>query len=247
MPRPAPLALVATLLLPILLLAAPRPAVAGGDDDTPRGGNRLSKRTQLRYEDVLTTRGGSRWRGKLVERGERYVIVLEDGSEVAVEQGEVASITRELQPGLPHTAQWGVRASIGGEVAIVASETNGGTQYGGLAEVALTRNLKGAFEPELILIGTPLGPTDGAYSWQVALGTRFYLNTNRRAKPYTFTNIVVWGEHGDLGIRTGPGLILDVSPNFGLGWAQGVTLMSQSEPKATGVGYHVLFTAQGRF
>lgn len=211
-----------------------------------RGGNRLSKRAQRRYEDVLTTHDGSRWRGKIFARGDVYRIRLEDGSEVAVPQADVASVTRELIPGYPHTGQWGVRAALGGEAAIVASDTNAGIQYGALGEFALTRNFQGPFEPELILLASPLGPEDGKYSWQVALGTRYYLGT-RRAKPFTFTELVLAGSHGDLGLRTGPGFMFDVSPNFGIGVSQGVTLMSQKEPKATGVGYHILVSFQGRF
>lgn len=251
------------MLVPLLLSLLSPPAAAAppeapsvraerqDDDDEEagavRGGNRLSKRAQRRYEDVLTTRGGSRWRGKIVERGEVYVIRLDDGSEVAVPQADVASVTRELMPGHPHTALFGVRAALGGEVAIVASDTNAGTQYGPMAEFALTRNFRGPFEPELKIIASPLGPEDGKYSFQVAIGTRYYLVYNRRAKPFTYTDLVVWGQHGDLGLRTGPGFMFDFSPNVGFAVSQGVTLMSQADPKATGVGYHVLMSLQGRF
>lgn len=229
---------------PRLLVAALGLLIAGGA--AAAEGNRLSKRAQLRYEDVLTTRDGSRWRGRLVERGEVYRIQLADKSEVAVPQAEVASVTRELRPSFPHQGQWGARAALGGEAAISTGE-NAGIQYGGLAEVALTRNFGGSFEPEVVIVLSPLGPDDGVYGWQIALGARYYLSTNARAKPFTNTQLVFYGDHADLGLRTGPGILFDVSPNIGLGVSQGVTLMTQAEPAATGVGYHVLLTGQGRF
>jgi hypothetical protein len=230
------------------------PVVASADEDGDeaktarvRGGNTLSKRAQLRYEDVLTTRDGSHWRGKITEKGDKFVIRLVDGSEVAAAAEEVASVSRELAPGFLHTGQWGLRASLGGEIAIVSADQNAGSQYGPLAELALTHNFKGPFEPELVLVIDPLGPEDGSYQWQLAFGTRYYLVSNRRAKPFTYTELVFFGEHRDLGLRTGPGFIWDLTPNLGIGVSQGVTLMSQADPKATGVGYHVLLSAQGRF
>lgn len=225
-------------LLPLLLaLVADAPAAEG---------NRLSKRAQLRYEDVLTTRDGSRWRGRLVERGDVYRVVLADKSEVAVPQAEVVSVTRELVPTFPHTGQWTTRAAVGVEAAIATGD-NAGAQYGGLAEVALGRNFGGSFEPELVIALSPLGPEDGVYSWQIALGARYFLATNTCAKPFTNTQLVVYGEHADLGLRTGPGILYDFGPNLAMGVSQGVTLMTQGEPVMTGVGYHVLVNGQGRF
>lgn len=218
-----------------------------------KGGNVLSKRTELRYEDVLTTKDGTHWRGKIVAEGEVYRIRLDGGSEVAVAQADVASVTRELIPGFPHTGQWGVRAGVGGEALVVASEQNAGFTYGGLLEIAVTHNFRGAFEPEAVLLLSPMSPVDGQYSWQLAIATRYYLAPNRRTKPYTYTQVVIYGRNGDLGLRTGPGFMLDVSPGFGIAVNQGVTLMTQSlnatssSGFSTGVGYHVLLTGQGRF
>lgn len=227
-------------------------APAEASSGSVKGGNVLSKRTQLRYEDVLTTKDGTRWRGKIVAEGEVYRIRLDGGSEVAVAQAQVASVTRELVPGFPHTGQWGMRAGIGGEALVVASEQNAGFQYGGLLEVALTHNFRGAFEPEAVLLLSPMSPTDGQYSWQLAVATRYYLAPYRRTKPYTYTQVVIYGRNGDLGLRTGPGFMLDISPGFGIAVNQGVTLMTQSVNSgdggfSTGVGYHVLLTGQGRF
>lgn len=239
-------------LLGLLVLALLAPS-AHAEDESPAasrvrgGGNRLSKRTELRYEDVLTTHDGTRWHGKIVAEGNVFRIRLEDGSVVAVPQAEVASITRELAPGFPHTGQWGTRVGIGGEVAVVASETNAGVQYGGLVEAALTHNFRGSFEPELVAVLTPVGPQDGVYQWQLAFGFRYYLVPFRKAKPWTETQIIFAGMRKDLGIRTGPGMMFDLAPNFGVGVSQGVTLISQANPKATAVGYHVLVNAQGRF
>ena len=67
-------------------------------------GNELSKRTQLRYEDVLTTRDGSRWRGKIIQKGDIYRIRLEDKSEVAVLKENVMS-----EKGLGYVAANGSR------------------------------------------------------------------------------------------------------------------------------------------
>lgn len=210
-------------------------------------GNQLSKRTQLRYQDVLVTKDGSRWRGKLVERGDVYRIRLDDNSEVAVPKEQVASITRELHPGYPHTGQWQARAGLGFEIAFAASGENAGTQYGPLVEVGFGRNFGGPFEPEVVIALAPLGPEDGSVTPEIAVGARYYLQPLRRAKPYTSTQIVVAGARGDLGLRTGPGIVFDLTPNVGLGVSQGVTLMSQTDPEAAAVGYHGCMQVQGRF
>lgn len=236
--------MVAALLLALLAAA---PAHANGD---PPRGNQLSKRTQLRYQDVLTTRSGSKWRGKLVERGDTFRIRLDDNSEVALPKEEIVSVTREPHPGYPHMGQWEARISPGAEVAFMTATTNAGLQAGGYLEIGFGRNFGGGFEPELVLIASPIGPTDGAYVAQVAIAARYYLQPYKRVKPFTNTQIVLWGTEGDLGLRTGPGFILDVSPNFGIGMSQGVTLMSQVSPdgeQAAGVGYHFTAQAQGRF
>jgi hypothetical protein len=231
----------------LALLAAPDAHAAS---DGARTGNQLSKRTQLRYQDVLTTRSGSKWRGKLIERGEVFRIRLDDNSEVAVPKEEVASITREPHPGYPHTGQWETRAAAGAEVAFVTATTNAGLQVGPYVEVGLGRNFGGGFEPELVVILTPIGPEDGRFVAEIGVAARYYLQPFKRVKPYTNTQIVLYGTEGDLGLRTGPGFLIDVSPNFGIGMNQGVTLISQEGSDgelAAGIGYHFTFQAQGRF
>jgi hypothetical protein len=235
------LALVVPLVFAVFVPAA-------SAEEPLRGGNRLSKRAQLRYQDVLTLQTGTKWRGRVVARGEEYHILLGDGSEVVVQQGEVVSLTRELHPGLVHTGQVGLRASAGGEVAYAISETLPGLRYGPIVELGVTYNFRGPFEPELVVAISPVAAEPGAYAWQLALGARYYLNTERKAKPFTYTQVVLYGAYEDLALRTGPGLLLDLGPNVGLGFSQGVTLLSQRVPDdAFGVGYHVLLTAQGRF
>lgn len=235
-----PSALRPLLALAVLALFAPAPAHAAA-------GNELSRRTQLRYEDVLTTRDGSRWRGKLLQTGDTYRIRLDDKSEVAVPKENVMSVSRELQPGYPHSGQWAVSVDAGMEIAIVAADANAGAQFGPIVQTTFTRNFGGPLEPEVLVGACPLGPDDGHPNLQVGVGARYYLAPTRRAKPFTSTEVILYGSHGDLGLRTGPGMLYDVTPNFGLGFGQGVTLMSQTQPKATGVGYHVMASAQGRF
>lgn len=213
-------------------------------------GNRLSARAQLRYEDVLTTQDGTRWRGKIVKRGEVYVIRLEGQSEITIPKEQVVSVTRELHPGLLHNGQWGTRLGLGGELGYVFASTSGvGLHYGALVQMGLTRNLGGSFEPEAILALSPLTNQEGVYSWQLIMGTRYYLSSNRKAKPYTDTQLVFFGARKDLGLRTGPGIILDLSPNVGIGVQQGVSLITQrvDDGVAAAIGYHLLFNAQGRF
>lgn len=235
------------MLAALLLTAALSPAIA--QDTAPRG-NQLSARTQLRYQDVLTTRSGSRWRGKLVARGDVFRIRLDDNSEVAVPKEEVASVTREPHPGYPHKGQWTARAAAGAEIAFITATTNAGLQTGPYLEVGLGRNFGGGFEPEIVLVVTPIGPEDGALVPEIGVGARYYLQPYKRVKPFTNTQIVVYGAEGDLGLRTGPGFLLDVSPNIGIGASQGVTLMTQVGEEggvAAGVGYHFALQAQGRF
>lgn len=231
----------APLILVVLALAvfAPRADAAAG--------NQLSKRTQLRYEDVLTTRDGSRWRGKIIQKGDLYRIRLEDKSEVAVPKQQVMSVTRELQTGYPHSGQWGVTVNAGIEIAIVSADSNAGAQFGPIIETTFTHNFGGAFEPEISVIECPLGPSDGGVNFQLAAGIRYYLAPKSKAKPFTSTQVILYGSHADLGLRTGPGMLYDVSPNLGIGFVQGVTLISQANPSAIGVGYHAMVSAQGRF
>jgi hypothetical protein len=240
-------------LLALLLLVVPGTLLPGDAWATPLG-NQLSKRAQLRYQDVLTTRDGSRWRGKIVERGDVFRIRLEDNSEVAVPKEQVASVTRELHPGFPHSGQWDARAAAGFEVGIMAATQNGGTQFGPLVELGLGRNFGGAFEPELEIVLSPLG--SGAYPTnpQVAVGSRYYLQPYKRAKPFTTTQFVVTGWHNDLGLRAGGGFLFDLSPNIGVGISQGVTLIIQDDDvqsdegyQGAGAGYHGLIQVQGRF
>ena len=235
------------LLLATLLAS---PLVTSAHAEAPKRGNQLSKRTQLRYQDVLTTRSGSRWRGKIIERGDVFVIRLDDNSEVAVEKAEVASVTRELHPGYPHTGQWIGRVAVGAEVAFITATTNAGLQTGPYLEVALGRNFGGGLEPEIVFVLTPIGPEEGVYTPEIGVGARYYLQPQKRAKPFTETQIIFYGAQGDLGLRTGPGFLLDLSPNFSLGASQGVTLMTQVNDEGdvgAGVGYHFTFQAQGRF
>lgn len=229
------------LLLPLLIPVA---------NAAPSGaGNRLSKRTQLRYQDVLTTHSGSKWRGKIVERGEVFRIRLDDNSEVVVEKAQVASVTRELHPGYPHTGQWTARVAAGAEVAFITATTNAGLTTGPYFEVALGRNFGGSLEPEIVFAITPIGPEEGGYTPQIGVGARYYMQAYKRAKPFTETVIIVYGGQGDLGLRTGPGFLLDVSPHLSIGASQGVTLMTQENAEGevgAGVGYHFTLQAQGR-
>jgi hypothetical protein len=237
--------MLVALLSASLLLSPARAA-----DDAPRAGNQLSKRTQLRYTDVLTTKSGSRWRGKLIERGDVFRIRLDDNSEVAVPKEEVASITRELHPGYPHKGQWDLRAAAGAELAFITSTSNAGLTVGPYIELGFGRNFGAGFEPELVVCLTPIGPEDGQYEVEIGAAARYYLQPYKRLKPFTNTLIVFYGTEGDLGLRTGPGFLLDVSPNIGIGASQGVTLMTQKGDDGevgAGVGYHFTFQAQGRF
>jgi hypothetical protein len=234
---------------PAVLLALLLTLLPSARAEAPHG-NRLSARAQLRYEDVLTTRDGTRWRGKIVQRGDVFVIRLDGQSEVSVAKEQVVSVTRELNPALLHNGQFGARAGVGAEIGYVFASTSGvGLHYGGLVELGLTRNFGGTFEPELILAMSPLTNQEGVYSWQVIAGTRYYLSANRRAKPYTDTQLIVYGARRDLGLRTGPGILVDVSPNFGIGVQQGVSLLTQrlDTGVAAAIGYHLLVNAQGRF
>lgn len=230
-----------------LLLAAltTQPAHAA-----PQAGNQLSKRTQLRYQDVLTTRSGSRWYGKIIERGEVYRIKLEDNSEVAVPKEEVASLTRELHPGYPHKGQWVARLSPGAEVAFATGSTNAGLTTGPYVEMSFGRNFGGGFEPEIVIVASPIAPEQGSITPEIGIGARYYLQPYKRAKPFTSTQVILYGQHGDLGLRTGPGFLLDISPGFGLGISQGVTLMTQvgeDDEVRAAIGYHFTIQGQGRF
>jgi hypothetical protein len=240
--------MVSSLLLAPLLATLLTPSAAAAPQQ--RVGNQLSARAQLRYQDVLTTRSGSRWRGKIVERGEMFVIRLDDNSEVSVEKAEVASVTRELHPGYPHTGQWTSRIAVGAEVAFITATTNAGLQTGPYLEVALGRNFGSALEPEIVFALTPISPVEGAYTAQIGVGVRYYLQPLKKAKPFTETQLIVYGAQGDLGLRTGPGFLLDLTPNFSVGVSQGVTLMTQVNAEGdvgAGVGYHFTGQAQGRF
>lgn len=230
--------LLATLLTPSAY-AAPSGA-----------GNQLSARTQLRYQDVLTTHSGTKWRGKLIERGDVFRIRLDDNSEVVVEKAQVASVTRELHPGYPHTGQWTSRVAVGAEIAFITATQNAGLTTGPYLEVALGRNFGGSLELEAVFALTPISPQEGAYTPEVGVGARYYMQAYKRAKPFTETVVIVYGEEGDLGLRTGPGFLLDVSPNFSIGASQGVTLMTQENEAGevgAGVGYHFTVQGQGRF
>lgn len=230
------------------LLAVSLPEARAAEAETrSAAGNRLSRRQQLRYQDVVVTREGSRWRGKVIERGEVIRVRLEDQSEVAVPRDQVVSISRELHPGLVHNGMWGLRASPGFELAFASAELDAGLQYGPMMEFALSHNFGGPFEPEGVVVLTPLGPQDGSVTVQVGVGVRYYLQAAKRAKPFTSTQIILYGNRGDLGLRTGPGFLWDITENIGLGINQGVTIVIQVDPEEVAVGYHAVLTVQGRF
>lgn len=231
------------LLLLALLAVCPLTAEAASR------GNPLSKREQLRYQDVLKTRDGSIWRGRLVERGEVFRIRLEDGNEVAIPQAQVASVTREPHPAHPHQGQWTATASAGIEVAYMLGGElgEGGMRYGPSLHLGLGHNFGGAFEPEVSVIVCPVAEEVGQYSFQVAVGSRYYLQPSRRAKPFTTAQFVLNGTKGDLALRTGPGILVDLSPNVAFGLVQGITLLVQTDTGQVGPGYHALGMLQGRF
>lgn len=213
----------------------------------PRSNFKLSPRVNLRYEDVIVTQGGTRWRGKILERGDVFTIQLHDLSEIAIPKDDVASVTRELHPGYLHNGEFAIRITPGVEGAFVIGESGGGPQGGAFVDVAFAYNFLGLFEPEITASISPIGPDDGQPNLQVGVGLRYYLQTESRGKAFTNTEIILWGTRQDLGLRTGPGFLWDVSPNFGLGINQGVTMLIQAAPEAVAVGYHLGLTAQGRF
>lgn len=229
------------LLAPALFVALSSAAHAAD------GAFQLAPRVNRRYQDVIVAQDGSRWRGKITERGDVYRIRLADNSEVVLRKEEIVSVTRELHPGLLHNGQWCARFTPGVEAAFVIADEGGGPQYGFFGELAIAHNWGGAFEPEITLSVSPVGPKDGKVTAQVGLGIRYYLQADKRSKAFTNTQLVLYGTRGDLGLRTGPGFMWDLSPGFGLGTHQGVTLLIQDAPAAVAVGYHAGLTAQGRF
>lgn len=210
-------------------------------------GYRLSKRVNLRYQDVIVTKEGTRWCGKIVESGDVYRIRLTGQSEIAIPKEDISSVTRELNPVLLHTGQVTLRVTPGVEAAFVIADENGGPQYGLFTEAALGVNFGGSFEPEITLTMTPVGPDDGRTNLELGLGLRYYIQPDSKTKAFTNTQIVMFGSRGDLGLRTGPGFTWDIGQNFGFGIHQGVTLLIQDDPEAVAVGYHVGLTGQGRF
>lgn len=213
----------------------------------------LSKRAQARYEDVVTTKDGSRWRGRIVEKGDVYRIRLADNSEVVIPKEQVQSVTRELDPGLPHQGQWGLRVSGGVELGVKLANSNAGLRYGPVLELSLSRSFGGSVEPELLMVYSPMGEDQGQYTLQLGLGTRIYFQPERKAKPFAATQFILLGTDGDLGLRTGPGFQWDWSPNAGIGFVQGFELISQKEEVdgksivAVGMGYHMMAEMQLRF
>ncbi len=228
----------------VAMLIVSAPAEARTSEGT--GAFELSPRVNRRYQDVIVTTDGSRWRGRIMARGEVYRIRLGDQSELAIPKENIVSVTRELNPAMVHNGQWGLRATPGFEAAFVIADEGGGPQYGPLLEVAVARNWGGSFEPELTVTLCPIGARDGV-TVQAGLGIRYYLQPDSKTKAYTNTQLVLYGNRGDLGLRTGPGFMWDVSPGFGIGTHQGVTLMIQDTPAAVAVGYHAGLTLQGRF
>lgn len=228
------------MLLPALLaLWSPLAEAASG--------YKLSKRVNLRYQDVVVTTDGTRWCGKIVEKGDTFRIRLEGQSEIAIPREQILSVTRELNPELVHNGQITLRVTPGVEAAFVIADENGGPQYGVFTEAAIGANFGGAFEPELTLTMTPVGPDDGRTNLELGIGLRYYIQPRSKTKAFTNTQIIMYGSRGDLGLRTGPGFTWDIGQNFGFGIHQGVTLLIQDDPEAVAVGYHVGLTGQGRF
>lgn len=223
--------------------------------DAKKPGHSLSKRNQARYEDVVTTKNGSHWHGRLLEKGENYRIKLADDSEVVIPKEDIQSVTRELSPGFPHSGQWGMRVGTGLEVGVRLADSNAGLRYGENLSLTLSRSFGGSVEPECFFILSPLGTEQGSYALELGLGTRVYFQPERRAKPFASTQFVLGGSQGDLGLRTGPGLQWDWSPNAGIGFVQGFELISQlkgsddseSSVKAVAMGYHFMVDFQLRF
>jgi len=233
-------------MLPVLALLASSPILVSRAE-AKDGAFQLSPRVNRRYQDVIVTVSGTRWRGKITARGDLYKIRLADQSEIAIPKEEIVSVTRELDPGLLHNGQWCARFTPGFEAAFVIADTDGGPQYGLYGEFAIAHNFGGSFEPELTLTVSPVGPKDGALTAEVGLGIRYYLQPTSKWKAYTNTQVILYGTRGDLGLRTGPGFMWDLSPGFGIGTNQGVTLLIQDNPDAVAVGYHAGLTLQGRF
>jgi hypothetical protein len=237
------LSLVLPLLVVLLgtLFAAPTSARAAAP-------GQLGKRESQLYQDVLTTRDGSVWRGRLIERGEVYRMRLDDGSEVVVPQAQVATISRELHPGFPHRSQVEATANIGFEVAyMLGGNLNGGLKRGPMAQLGLALPIKATLSPEVAVTLTPISEREGVYATELVVGTRYYIQSTRRSKPYAFTQFVVAGTEGDLGLRTGTGLLYDLSPYFGIGVSQGVTVLVQTKTGLVGPGFSMSGVAQGRF
>jgi hypothetical protein len=229
-----------SLLVALVLLCAEALAA-------PRSNFELSKRVNLRYEDVIVTRDGTRWRGKILERGDEYRIRIAGNSEVSVPKEDIASVTRELHPGLLHNGQFVARVTPGVEGAVVIGEGYDGPPGGLLVVAGIAYDFGGLFEPELFLASSPIGPGEVNINSQFGFGFRYYLQTGTRAKGYTYTEFILGGAHQDLGLRTGPGFILDLGQNFGIGVNQGITLLTQLDPEAVAVGYHLGVNSQFRF
>jgi hypothetical protein len=232
-------------MLPVLVSLMFAASAAEARTTEATGAFQLSTRVNRRYQDVIVTIDGSRWRGRLIARGDLYRIRLADQSELVIPKEQIVSVTRELNPGLVHSGQWCFRASPGFEAAFVIADEGGGPQYGGLLEVAIARNWGGSFEPELTVTLTPIGP-QGSLTVEAGIGIRYYLQPDSKVKAYTNTQLILYGNRGDLGLRTGPGFMWDLSPGFGIGTNQGVTLLIQDNPAAVAVGYHAALTLQGR-
>lgn len=211
-------------------------------------GNKLSKRVQQRYEDVVVMRDGTKWRGKIVSKGATYRIRLDDHSEVCVAKEDVEAVTRELHPGLLHNGQWTINAYAGGEAAVQLGN-NLGPRYGLYFAASFGHNFGGTLEPEIFVDTTPLGADDliTGNSIEFGVGARIYLTPTRKVKPFTETLIVTGGTHYDLGLRSGPGLLWDIGESFGLGFTQDFVLVVQSEPEIFALGYQANLTGQVRF
>ncbi len=197
------------------------------EEGVSRVGPRVSRRAQPRYEDVLTTENGTRWRGNITERGDSWRIVLPSRSEVVIPKDEIVAITRELHPGYVHSGQWGFRWTLGFEGGARVGSAKSGARYGAANRFTLSRSFGGLAVPELQVAFSPFGFDEGDYSTQIAGGARIYYREDQRGKPFTDTHIVFAGSLADLGFRTTTGFQYDTSPNFGLSGGLGVLVLTQ--------------------
>lgn len=242
-------------MLTLLLFTLLNPAFAKKDkdpeDETPHVGPKVSKRADKRYEDVITTTDGTRWRGKVLERGDTWRILLDGRSEVVVPKDKIIAITRELHPGYLHAGQWGLRATLGFEGGARVAGANAGAPYGATSRITLSRSFGGLLVPELQVAWSPFGRDQGTYSTQAAFGARVYYQEDQRGKPFTDAHIIFAGGLEDIGFRTGTGFQWDVTPSTGLSGTLGVLVLTQDDDYFNGtalaIGLSLGMEGQVRF